>query len=177
MIQNTTTLVFLIGFMGSGKSTLGPFLAKELDYEYVDLDEAIEQGERQSIHAIFESQGEPGFRILESAYLKRTELLSHTVIACGGGTPCFFDNLAWMKRHGKVVYLEAGPKVLAERLRQATTIRPIVRAVEPDELCSFIATKLRERKPFYEQAHAIINVESDEALTQLIFWVSGQNKI
>jgi shikimate kinase len=82
-----------------------------------------------------------------------------------------------MKRHGKVVYLEAGPKVLAERLRQATTIRPIVRAVEPDELCSFIATKLRERKPFYEQAHAIINVESDEALTQLIFWVSGQNKI
>ncbi|MEZ4919673.1 MAG: shikimate kinase [Saprospiraceae bacterium] len=148
MKQNTTTLVFLIGFMGSGKSTLGPFLAKELDYEFLDLDEAIEQGERQSIDSIFKSQGETGFRILESAYLKRTGLLSHTVVACGGGAPCFFDNLDWMKQHGKVVYLEAGPKVLAERLQQATTIRPIVRAVEPDELFSFVATKLRERNPF-----------------------------
>ncbi len=108
--------IYLIGMPGSGKSTLGKQLAKRLGYQFVDLDELIVQVAGHPITEIFARQGEDGFRRLERDILKQTATLENTVIATGGGTPCFFDNAAWMNRHGKAVFIHTPLPVIAERI-------------------------------------------------------------
>jgi shikimate kinase len=139
--------------MGSGKSYWGQPLADRMGMPFTDLDLAIEQVQGQSIAAIFEAKGEDFFRLLERQALERLVAESPSmVIACGGGTPCFFDNVAFMKQHGLVVWLDAPIAEIVRRLLPEKAKRPLIRNIPDDRLADFIRSKLNERNPFYLQA-------------------------
>jgi shikimate kinase len=148
--------VFLVGFMGSGKSTVGKNLAKRIGWDFLDLDEVIEQKEGLPINMIFEERGEEYFRDKESFYLKSLSQKENLVIATGGGTPCFFDNMKWMNDHGLTVYLKADDKWLVERLKNETVNRPLLKGKSDRDLDDFISIKMREREKFYLTATMII---------------------
>lgn len=147
-------LIFLIGFMGCGKTTLGRRLASRLGYAFVDLDEIFEARAGMTIAEYFSAFGEDAFRKLESEVLKQTKYPENTVVSTGGGLPCFFDNLDWMNAHGKTVYIKLSPKTLAGRLENEKDQRPVLRDHGKD-LVAFIAGKLAERDVFYNQAAVI----------------------
>ena len=109
-------LIFLIGFMGCGKTTLGRKLASRLEYDFIDLDHVLEAEVGMSIAEYFSSFGEDAFRKLESEVLKKMDYPEHAVVSTGGGLPCFFDHMEWMNAHGKTVYIKLSPKTLADRL-------------------------------------------------------------
>lgn len=151
-------LVFLCGFMGSGKSSLGKSLARALNYDFIDLDHYIESNEKRSLPEIFQSDGEQLFRKLEQKYLR--ELLKqkgNKVIALGGGTVCFFDNLEIIKEHGYLIYLRLPVKTLCQRLSKARKERPLLKDLSDKDLHVFVEDLLEKRKPFYEQAHRIVD--------------------
>lgn len=154
---------FLLGFMGSGKTYWGRRLSKRLQVPFVDLDEVIETGEGQDIASIFAHAGEAAFRRLEQGYLRALALQPPKVVAVGGGTPCFFDNMAWMRTHGITIYLEASVPVLAARLRTDGATRPLLQAVPKGDLEAHIARLLEQRASVYRLAHAVVPVEADEA--------------
>lgn len=143
--------------MGSGKSTFGKKLAHKLKYSFIDLDEYIAFREEKTVRELFSLNGESYFREKESFYLKNTKWASPFVIACGGGTPCFMENMTWMNKDGLTVYLELPAKTLQQRLTQSTQERPLIAGMKDDELCLFIEKKLSERKIFYEQAGLKVN--------------------
>lgn len=150
--------IFLSGFMGSGKTTLGKKLAQLLRINFVDLDKYIEQKCNKSISQLFIQEGEEAFRIIEQQCL--IEVLNNhqrSVISLGGGTVCFFDNLDKVKQSGLLIYLQLPAKVLAERIKKSKTIRPLLQNLKADELITTIDTKLKNRQSFYEQAHIITN--------------------
>lgn len=149
--------IFLIGFMGSGKSTIGRKLANFLQYEFVDLDKLIEHKAGMSIAEYFNKNGEESFRELERDTLQQTEFNDHTVIATGGGVPCHFDNMDWMYKEGKVVYLSMDPKALADRLKHSKASRPLIKDFNQEELIEFITEKLVSRDVFYKKAHCIVS--------------------
>ena len=126
-----------------------------LSYPFVDLDDWIEQDTKISIREIFEQKGELHFRELERNTLHKTAELKKAVIACGGGTPCFFDNIDWMNRNGLAVYLHADTEILTERLIGEMEKRPLLRDKNRETLLSYIEAKLAERSPFYEKANVI----------------------
>lgn len=144
--------LFLVGFMGSGKTFLGQVLAERLGFGFLDLDARIEEAEGMSVAAIFEQHGEAGFREREAQCLRSLEAQQKTVVATGGGAPCFFENMDWMNQHGVTIYLHAQPAVLAARLLLEREKRPLVSSVDPAGLQAFIEKKLIERSPFYEKA-------------------------
>jgi len=146
---------FLIGFMGSGKTYQGTRLAKRLGVPFVDLDERIETHEGRTIPKIFEQQGEAAFRRLERRYLHELEHEAPCVVATGGGTPCFFDNMDWMNAHGITVFLKTPVPVLAARLRADPGVRPLLANVPEDQLENYIARLLEQRAPYYLMAKAI----------------------
>jgi len=151
------TPIFLIGYMGSGKTTVGKKLARRLHIPFIDIDEELTQAVGMSIPAYFEKFGEAQFRELERAQLKQYAHV-HAIVSTGGGAPCFFDNMEWMNQHGLSVYLEHSPKSLWSRLvKTDTSSRPILAGKSEEELFAFITEKLAERAPFYEQAHIRIN--------------------
>jgi shikimate kinase len=152
--------IFLIGFMGSGKTFLGRQLAQLLNYEFIDLDERIEEHEKKSIAEIFSEDGEAYFRAKESLQLQMFAGKTNAVIATGGGTPCFHDNMKWMNDHGFTVYLQLSPEILFQRLQPEITHRPLLAGKSDEEVKIFISTKLAERSVFYEQAKAVINTDS-----------------
>src|SRR5258708_22683493 len=145
-------LIFLIGFMGCGKTTLGRKLASRLGYEFMDLDHILEAQVGMSIAEYFSSFGEDAFRKLESDVLKQTKYPEHAVISTGGGLPCFFDNMQWMNTHGKTVYIKLSPKTLADRLENEKEKRPVLNGAKGKDLVDFIEEKLTERDKFYNQA-------------------------
>lgn len=149
--------IFLIGFMGCGKSTIGRKLAKYIHYDFVDLDKLIEQKAGMSIADYFNKNGEESFRELERDTLQRTNFTETSVIATGGGVPCHFDNMDWMYKEGKVVYLSMDPKALADRLEHSKISRPLIKDLNQDELVDFIAQKLISRDVFYQKAHHIVS--------------------
>jgi shikimate kinase len=151
------SLTFLIGFMGSGKTTHGRKLATFLNVAFIDLDEVFEQQNNTSIADYFAAFGEEKFRQQESDLLKNTVYPENAVISTGGGLPCFFDNLAWMKQHGTVIYLQVPPGVIAARLSNAKNERPLLQHKTGEELLQFITQKLTEREPVYLQAQVIAN--------------------
>lgn len=156
-------MLFLIGFMGSGKSTVGRQLAKTLGADFQDLDEIIESAESQSIANIFITKGEHFFREIESHYLKTIHESEHPkIIAVGGGTPCFFDNMDWMNDNGTTVFLNPTVDVLFNRLKSETAHRPVIAAQTDDTLRSFIAEKLNSRLHHYQKAKIVIDVTSDD---------------
>ncbi|MCB9305499.1 MAG: shikimate kinase [Lewinellaceae bacterium] len=153
--------IFLIGFMGSGKTRWGRVVADTLHYPYLDLDEEIEGGERRSVSDIFETDGESGFRKLEQQYLHRMIARPNALISTGGGTPCFFDNMAWMKQHGITIYLKCPPAVLFFRLKNDKP-RPLLKGLDDDGLMDFIEARMIEREPVYLQADHIVEYTADE---------------
>jgi shikimate kinase len=151
---NNFGLIFLIGFMGCGKTTLGRKLASRLGYAFMDLDDIFEAKAGMTIAEYFSAFGEDAFRKLESEVLKQTEYPENAVVATGGGLPCFFDNMDWMNAHGKTLYIKLSPKTLAGRLENEKDQRPVLRDHGKD-LVAFIAGKLAERDKFYEQASIV----------------------
>ena len=152
--------IFLIGFMGSGKSYVGKRLAYRMKYQFLDLDEAIEQQTGQTIPNIFSHRGEVGFRSLEASTLRSLQTVQRTVVATGGGAPCYHDNLAWMLSHGKVIFLNVAVEILVERLSSGLAHRPLLAGKSLPELRTFIEDKLQERLPIYQQAHFTLHVTS-----------------
>ncbi len=135
--------IFLIGFMGSGKSTLGRALAEATGLDFIDLDTYIERRFHANIREIFAREGEAGFRELERRMLEEVSQFQDVIIACGGGTPCFFDNIHTMNRSGQTVFLEASHSRLLERLKAGRRRRPLIAAMTDDELCDYITDALR----------------------------------
>lgn len=154
--------IFLEGFMGCGKSTFGRKLAAELEWDFIDLDDYIEEKEGRSISDIFEKEGESFFRELETKTLEETRDWTNTVISCGGGTPCFNDNAERINQLGYSVYIKLPASVLKGRLIGEKAKRPLLAKLTDEELLTFIQYKLAEREPFYTKAKKIFEY-SDEA--------------
>lgn len=152
--------IYLIGYMGSGKSTVSKRLARTLDLAHYDLDTLFENRYRINIQRFFEKYDEKLFRKLESRLLKETVALSNAVIATGGGTPCFYDNMEWMVRNGITVYLEMSITSLEKRLLDSKKKRPLLANKPHNELRAHIQTQLRQRNIFYSQAQLIFKAES-----------------
>lgn len=144
--------IFLLGYMGSGKTTAGKKLAALLDYSFIDLDLMIENETDHSIQEWFEA-GEPKFREIESIVLRQTADFKNSVIATGGGTPCFHDNMKWMNENGLTVFLKMSPGGLFHRLIYSKTARPLLAGKSDVELMEYINESLKEREYFYAQAH------------------------
>lgn len=139
--------------MGSGKTTLGRAVADRTGIRFVDLDDYIEERESMTIKEIFATRGEQSFRDLERDALRELSLGDGDVlVACGGGTPCFGDNMALMNSVGITVYLDAPHGRLLERLKLGRDKRPLIASLSDDELSAFILSQLEWREPFYRQA-------------------------
>lgn len=144
--------IFLTGYMGAGKTTLGKAFARQLGLTFIDLDWYIEERFHHSISDLFHERGEEGFRQLERNMLHEAGEFEDVVISTGGGTPCFFDNMDYMNRQGQTVFLDVPVDVLFRRLRVATQQRPILQGKTDDELHAFIGEALARRLPLYSRA-------------------------
>jgi len=151
------TRIFLIGYMGSGKSTVGKLLANKLGYSFIDMDAQIEAQQFKTIAQIFSELGEDKFRLLEQKCLHEVSEFDNVVISTGGGTSCFFDNISYMNANGLTVYLKFTAQELAERLGGSHVAkRPVLGNRQGDELLQFISEGLAKREPYYIQAtHSI----------------------
>jgi len=149
-------LVYIIGFMGSGKSTAGKKLASALGWTFIDLDRKIEERAGKTIPQIFSQDGEDHFRTVESEVLKSLGCLSETVVSTGGGTPCHGDNLEFMLETGLTIYLKMSPGQLTQRLLNSSGERPLLKNVPDDKLIYFIEEKLAYREKWYSKAHFIV---------------------
>ena len=159
--ENTIIMVriILIGYMGAGKTTVGKALAAELGVPFYDLDWFITTRYRKSVPEIFAESGEEGFRELERRMLHEVAEFEDIVLSCGGGTPCFFDNIDYLNQQGDVVYLKATPEVLYRHLLMAKVERPLLKGKSPDELIDYITHHLQEREPFYSRARYSLDVD------------------
>ena len=150
--------IILIGYMGAGKTTVGKALAKELRMPFYDLDWYIESRMHKTVKAIFDERGEAGFRKIEHNMLHEVAEFEDIIISCGGGTPCFFDNIDYMNRQGETVYLKAMPEVLYGHLKMGKTIRPLLLNKTADEVQVFIREQLAQREPYYSKAKYVLDV-------------------
>lgn len=162
--------VFLIGYMGCGKSTVGKKLANKLKYTFIDTDSAIENMTGKSVAAIFSEEGEAAFRLLENSVLKSLVLRSNTVISTGGGTPCFYDNIDLMNSRGLTIYIRMHPESLATRILESKTERPLLKRIPEADLPAYIQNHLNQRERFYNKAQHIVKGENlkIETLVELI---------
>ncbi len=164
--------IFLIGFMGSGKSHWGKLLSERLKLPYYDLDALIVASAGKPITNIFEEEGEEYFRLLEKDLLEDVIRENPAlVLSCGGGTPCFFNNIELMKKEGTVVWLNTETNTLLGRLQNEKAKRPLIRAISDDDLRSFILKKINDRRIYYEQADVHIEedkVNLDELIQQIL---------
>ncbi len=162
--------IFLIGFMGSGKTHWGEIWAARHRHNFIDLDDAIEQEEQNSVTDIFEKKGEDYFRQKEAIMLRALDKHDNVIIACGGGTACFFDNISWMKNNGTVIFLEAPPATILNNILTQESKRPLVKNLNEAELLFFIEQKLKERIEYYSQAHFTMQAEKldDKSIDGLI---------
>jgi shikimate kinase len=148
--------LFLTGYMGSGKSTIGEKLASKLNYGFIDLDRFIESEYKQTIPEIFATKGESEFRAMENNALKKIIEKENVIIACGGGTPCYYNNMELMKDNGITVYIKMSVDSLVSRLLVAKEKRPLIENKTESELKSFITRQLEKREDFYHQAQYIV---------------------
>lgn len=150
---------FLIGYMGSGKTTYGRLIAKELKVKFVDLDSVIEEKYSLDITSLFEKMGEGDFRKIERDTLHEIAQLKDTLIATGGGTPCFFDNMEFMNKMGDTIYLRTSVRELRDRLKMSRTKRPLLSHKSDQELESHIAMMLESRELYYLKAKFILDTD------------------
>ena len=152
------TRIILIGYMGAGKTTIGRQLAMALGLQFYDLDWYIETRYHKKVSEIFAEQGEEHFRDLERRMLHELAEFEDIVISCGGGTPCYYDNIQYMNQQAETVYLKLAPEVLCMHLKMGRTVRPLILGKSEDELLQYIKDSLREREPFYSQAKHTLDV-------------------
>ena len=150
--------IILIGYMGSGKTTVGRALAKEIGLPFYDLDWYIESRMRKKVSQIFAERGEEGFRQIERNMLHEVAEFEDVLISCGGGTPCFFDNMDYMNQQAQVVYLRCEPEVLHRHLLMGKGDRPLLKGKSPEELLDFIREQLKQREPYYSKARYTLDV-------------------
>lgn len=161
--------IFLIGFMGSGKTHWGKQLAELLKIPFIDLDEKITIKEGKSIAQIFAESGEEFFRSREKEMLEEIiDANESAVISVGGGTPCFFNNIELMKKRGTVVWLNTHVDLLLERLIREKSSRPLLNKIDDDDLRNYIVRKLNERRIYYEQAHLVVDNECQMSPSKFI---------
>ncbi len=144
--------VFLVGYMGVGKTTIGKRLSTRLGLEFIDLDTFIGAMENRIVPEIITQNGEEHFREIERRYLRIVSQKSNVLVSTGGGAPCFYDNMAQINKSGISIYLKMDEKSLAKRLIGAKQKRPLLKGKNETEMVHFITNHLKERKPFYEQA-------------------------
>ncbi|MEE3385515.1 MAG: shikimate kinase [Prevotella sp.] len=150
--------IILIGYMGAGKTTIGKALSKELDMMFYDLDWYIETRMHRTVAQIFAEKGEEGFRKIEHNMLHEVAEFENVIISCGGGTPCFFDNMDYLNEQGETIYLKARPEVLCSHLRMGKVERPLIKGKSPEELQQFIIEQLEKREPYYSKAKHHLDV-------------------
>ncbi len=158
--------------MGSGKSYTGRRLSEALDIPFVDLDNWIETQEGQSIKTIFEKSGEAAFRHIEWEALHQMIEYGQAIIACGGGAPCFFDNMEWMNRHGITVYLQTPVDELCRGLLTEMAHRPLLKGLDEQTLPGFIEEKLALREPYYLQSQVVSTLPA--ALEEMLVALKAQ---
>lgn len=160
--------IFLIGYMGSGKTSMGIKLAENLGLTFVDMDHHIEEKYHKTVSQIFAESGQDAFRKLEQNCLHEVAEFENCVIATGGGAPCFFDNMEFMNTHGLTVYLNLSAEQLATRLELSRAgKRPLIANKQGDELRQFIAEGLSAREAFYKQAKVSVSGSDEEILTNI----------
>ena len=152
------TRIIIIGYMGAGKTTVGKALSKELGITFYDLDWYIESRMHKTVAQIFAERGEEGFRKIERNMLHEVAEFEDVIVSCGGGTPCFFDNMEYLNQQGETVYLKAVPEVLYGHLLMGKTVRPLLVGKSKEELLAFIHEQLEKREPFYTKAKHTLDV-------------------
>jgi shikimate kinase len=170
-------IIYLTGFMGSGKSTLGKRLANLMGLPFIDLDAEIERQEGKSISEIFSCDGEEYFRKAESAVLRSLKTDTGAVVATGGGAPCFGSNIDFMNSTGITVYLKMNPAALASRVATGSANRPLLKGLTGDELLSYITERLNEREPWYMKSAIVfegLNAEASELKKAIEAELSGK---
>lgn len=162
--------IFLVGMMGSGKSHWTKKIAKWIKSGGYDLDDLIEMNEEKTIAEIFTEEGEEQFRKTEAKILRWFKEKKKYVLATGGGTPCFQDNMAWMKKEGIIIWLDESVDILVKRLVEEKAHRPLIADLSEQDLTKFIKDKLVERHAFYSQANYRLSSDqiTDTALKQII---------
>ena len=160
--------IFLIGYMGSGKTTVGKLLAMKLGYSFVDMDAHIEEQQFKSVSKIFAERGEDEFRLLEQKCLHEVAQFDDVIISTGGGAPCFFGNMEYMNAYGTTFYLRFTADELADRLATQAAKRPLIASKTGDELRQFIAEGLEKREPFYTQANYSVEGNINSVVKQII---------
>lgn len=159
--------IFLIGYMGAGKTTLGKAFAREMGLTFVDLDWYIEERFHKTVRQLFTERGEDGFRELEKRMLHEVAEFENVVISTGGGTPCFFDNIEYMNTCGETVFLNVNLKVLFKRLKVAKQQRPLLVDKTDEELVGVITKGLQERLSFYMKAKHVFQADELENRSQI----------
>jgi shikimate kinase len=169
VLNNTGMLrIFLVGYMGSGKSAMGRLLAREKGLNFIDLDTYIEGKYHRTIAAIFAQEGENAFRRIEHDCLFEVAAFENVVIATGGGAPCFFDNMELMNAAGETIYLKLSPEHLSKRLSSSKAgVRPLINDKKGEELLQFITGMLQKREPFYLKAKHVISGNDREIETRV----------
>lgn len=164
--------IFLTGYMGCGKSTIGRKIAALMGINFIDLDKYIEERNFKSVPDIFAQEGENAFRLKERQALQEVAEFEEIVVGTGGGAPCFFDNMQLMNEAGITIYLAPDNETLACRLLRSKTERPLIAGKSKEELLTFIQQALEKRAPFYEQSKIIIRDKNDvlpeEVLQQIL---------
>lgn len=164
--------IALIGYMCAGKTIIGRDLAKAIGRRFYDLDWYIEERYHKKIAAMFEDEGEAYFRDIESRMLREVAAFEDIVLSCGGGTPCFMENMDFMNEVAETIYLKASPRTLCDHVKMSRGRRPLLEGKSPEELESYIAAQLEQRSPFYEQARHIINIDVLDSFSKINFVVN-----
>lgn len=162
--------IYIIGFMGSGKTHWGRLLASRLQRTFVDLDQLLEDHEKLSVQQMFEKHGEEWFREKEALALRALIDEENILVSCGGGSPCFHDNMNFMNTTGSTLFLEGSPKFLLANIIKDPEARPLLKNMSEPEMLFFIEKKLEERISFYKQAMLTWNAEelAEENLQKFI---------
>ncbi len=169
-------LIYLIGYMASGKSQFGQQLSLKLGFEFIDLDQFFEERFRISVPDFFEKYDESAFRQIEHKLLLETTTMDNIVVSTGGGTPCFFDNMQIIKNAGYSIYLKWEIALLAQRLKKAKRKRPLLKNVPDAKLEEKVQNHLEERRIFYEQADFILLAgrnTTDQLLDQIVSTINS----
>lgn len=159
--------IILIGFMGAGKTTVGKALAAELGVTFYDLDWYITMRYHRTVPELFAERGEEGFRDLERRMLHEVAEFENVVVSCGGGTPCYYDNMDYMNSLADTVYLKAKPEVLAMHLRMGKGKRPLIEGKTPEELETYVQETVAQREAFYNKAKYTLDVSLLDNFTKI----------
>lgn len=159
--------IFLIGYMGCGKSTMGRAVSALTGVPFIDLDNYIEQRFHLTVKEIFARRGEEGFRDVERRMLQEVADFEDVIVACGGGTPCFFDNMEYMNAHGTTVFLNTPIDRLHSRLMRGRHKRPLIADKNDEELMTFIKEALAKRMEHYAKAQIAFSSERLENKSEI----------